>query len=408
MEPTPSSLLPSLTDNPAAAPTPLAGKHILYAITKSNSGGAQTYVRMLAAGARVAGARVSVMAGSATGAGGSSGRLFDDLREEGIRTIALSEICRDLRSIRGEWRAYKELLSVIRQEQPDVLHLNSSKMGLLGGVAGRVAGVPRIIFTAHGWPHKEQRPLLWKLLAWVGSWLTIICAHKTVTVSETDLRNSPTLLFRDKLALVHNGISDFPHLSKKEARSALAEYAPELAEYPTWLLMNAELHHNKGVGTAVRALAELAPQHPDLALVVCGDGQERKHLTELAQERGISSQVFLLGFVPDARRYLAAADIYLMPSRKEGLPLALLEAGLASLPVIASKIGGIPEVLTDRESGLFMPRGNTHILAKAISYLLDHPDEASRFGATLRTKVLADFSANAMISQTFKLYSIKG
>ncbi len=408
MESSPSPLLPTLTESPAAPPAPLAGTRILYAITKSNSGGAQTYVRMLAAGARSAGARVSVMAGSASEAGGASGRLFDDLRAEGIRTIALSEICRDLRSIRGEWRAFKELLSVIRQEQPDVLHLNSSKMGLLGGLAGRVAGVPRILFTAHGWPHKEQRPLIWKLAAWGGSWLTVICAHATIVVSETDLRNSPTLLFRDKLALVHNGISDFPRLPKKEARAALAEYAPELSAYSAWLLMNAELHRNKGIGTAVRALAELAPDHPELALVVCGDGQERDRLAELAQEKGVSSSVFLLGFVPEARTFLSAADIYLMPSRKEGLPLALLEAGLASLPVIASKIGGIPEVISDRENGLFMPRGNTHILAKAISYLLSHPAEASRFGGALRAKVLADFSADAMISQTFKLYTAKG
>lgn len=306
--------------------------------------------------------------------------------------------------MRGEWRAYKEVLAAIRQERPDVLHLNSSKMGLLGGVAGRVAGVPRIVFTAHGWPHKEQRSFVWKLAAWVGSWLTIVCAHKTITVSETDLRNSPTLLFRDKLALVHNGVGDFPRASREKARAALAEHAPELSRYPVWLLMNAELHHNKGIGTAVRALSELAQERSDLALVVCGEGQERKHLTELAKAEDVAAQVFLLGFVPNARAYLPAGDIYLLPSRKEGLPLALLEAGLASLPVIASKIGGIPEVVTDRENGLFMPRGNTRILAKAISYLLEHPDEAARFGTNLRTRVLADFSEQAMVSSTLNLY----
>jgi glycosyltransferase involved in cell wall biosynthesis len=169
-------------------------------------------------------------------------------------------------------------------------------------------------------------------------------------------------------------------------------------------MMNAELTPNKGVGTAVRALAELAHRHPNLALVVCGEGESRSAITELACSLEVSSRVFLPGFIPNARRYLYAADIYLMPSRKEGLPLALLEAGLASLPVIASKIGGIPEVVTDQETGLFMPRGNTHILAKAVSHYLDHPDEAAKYGKRLYDRVRATFSAEDMVANTTALY----
>jgi glycosyltransferase involved in cell wall biosynthesis len=93
-----------------------------------------------------------------------------------------------------------------------------------------------------------------------------------------------------------------------------------------------------------------------------------------------------------------------MPSRKEGFPFALLEAGLASLPVIAAKVGGIPEVITDHVTGLYMPRDNTHILAQAIVFYLNNPDKAAQYGAQLREHVLDNFSEEKMVAQTLALY----
>lgn len=381
----------------------LAGKRVLFGITKSNWGGAQAYVTMLARASRDAGADVAVMAGGTDGHGSDSGKLFEVLSTEQIRTVPLSSIGRDIH-VSSDWQALRELIAVVKKEKPDILHLNSSKMGLLGALAGRIVGVKRIVFTAHGWPHKEERSPLWKIMAWGGSWATIVLSSRIIAVSDQDLRDSPTLLFRDKLRLIHNGISDFPRLSREDARAALEKYSHDLSKFPQLLFMNAELHMSKGIGTAIRALAELAHHHSGLALVVCGEGDARSYLTELALSLHVSPRVFLLGFVPDARELLAAGDIYLMPSGKEGLPLALLEAGLAALPVVGSKVGGIPDVITDHQTGLFMPRGNTHILAKAIAFYLDNPHKAAEYGAALREKVLTDFSEGQMVEFTLKEY----
>lgn len=390
--------------SPERSTSSLSGNKVLFGVTKSNWGGAQTYVAMMAQAAKEAGADVAVMAGAATGrAGESFGLLFDVLGDSGIRTIPLS-IERDIGMV-SEWHAFKELLKIIREEKPDVLHLNSSKMAALGALAGRIVGTKHIICTIHGWPHKEQRPFFWKLMAWAGSWLTVNLSHKTIVVSERDLADSPTLFFRDSLVLIHNGIPDFTRLSREDARSELTLHAPDLSSYTHWLLMNAELHPNKGISTAIRALAELVPHHKELALVVCGEGQQRDALIELAISLQIPARVFFLGFIPDARQYLNAGDIYLLPSRKEGLPLALLEAGLAGLPVVASKVGGIPEVITDQKDGLYTPRSNTHILARAIAYLLNHPEKAKAFGLALRETVLTDFSDADMIEKTLALYA---
>lgn len=381
----------------------LTGKRVLYGITKSNWGGAQAYVTMLAKGARRAGAHVSVMAGGSSGRGTDSGRLFQTIKELDIPTISLSTMQRDMQPL-SEWQSLKELVRVIRAEKPDVLHLNSSKMGALGALAGRLAGVRRIIFTAHGWPYLEQRPLWWKIMAWIGSWPIVVLASKIITVSDYDLRTAPVLLLRDKLIHIDNGIAPFPLMSREGARTALAHHNHDLSKYSQWLFMIAELHPNKGIATAIRSVAELATRHPDLALVVCGEGQDRDRLTEIALQLGVASRVFLLGFVENAPTYLAAADIFLMPSRKEGMPLAVLEAGMASLPVIATKVGGIPDIIDDKKTGLFMPRNNTHILSKAIAYLLNDPEEAAQMGARLNTKIRTEFSEEEMVEKTLALY----
>lgn len=386
------------------SPSPLAGKRVLIGITKSNWGGAQAYSVMVAKAAKEAGAHVSVMAGGATVRGSDSGKMFESLEELGIQTLLLSSIQRNY-GFGSEWQALKELVRVIRQEKPDILHLNSSKMGALGAIAGRIAGAKRIIFTAHGWPYLEQRPLWWKALAWIGSWPIVVFSSKIITVSDYDLRTAPVLLLRDKLVHIDNGIEPFPLKSREEARAELAHRNHDLAKYSQWLFMTAELHPNKGIAVAVRAIAELAPRHPDLALVICGEGQDRDFLTELALQLGVASRVFLLGFVENAREYLSAADIFLMPSRKEGMPLAVLEAGMASLPVIATKVGGIPDIIDDKKTGLFMPRSNTHVLAKAIAYLLNDPEEASKMGDLLHQKIRTDFSAEDMIEKTLALYT---
>jgi glycosyltransferase involved in cell wall biosynthesis len=277
-------------------------------------------------------------------------------------------------------------------------------MGALGAIAGRIAGVKHIIFTAHGWPYLEQRPLWWKLAAWIGSWPIVALSNKIIAVSDYDLRTAPVIFLRDKLIHIDNGITPFSLKTREDARASLGKRNHDLSKYSCWLIMNAELHPNKGISTAIRALAELAPRHADLALVVCGEGEDRQRLTDLAWKLGVASRVFLLGFVEDAREYLAAGDIYLMPSRKEGMPLALLEAGLASLPVIATKVGGIPDIVDDQKTGLFMPRGNTHILTKAIAYLINNSEEAARMGAALEKKVRTEFSAEHMIASTLALY----
>lgn len=378
----------------------LSGTRICYAITKDGWGGAQAYVQALAATAANRGAYVSVLVGSTSH---TTTTLSTRAAEAGIPVTTLSHMERDIGMLR-EWRAFKELLSFLRKERPDVLHLNSSKMGALGALAGRIAGVPYIIFTAHGWPHRESRSVLWKAVVWTASWVTVLLSHKVIAVSDCDHSSSPALFLRKRVVRIYNGIPTFGYKDREDARALLIERNPNIASFTTWLLMNSELHANKGVDVAIRALGALTQTHKDVALVVQGEGEQRSSLQRIAEKLGVADRVFLLGFVSDARSNLAAADIFLMPSRKEGLPLALLEAGMVGRTVIVSAVGGMPEVVEHGVTGLLVPPNDHSALARALSQCIRDSERCASLGARLHSRVASTFSEERMLEETFSVY----
>jgi len=381
----------------------LAGKRILFVITKSNWGGAQSYVFTLAQHCHAQGADVAVALGGTGRPGSETGMLAARLAESGIRTLSIPSLVRDVSFFR-EWRVLKELRELIREERPDVLHLNSSKVGSIGAVAGRLEKLARIVFTAHGWPHREPRNAFMKAFIWISSWATVLLSHAVIAVSEKDYATTPSLFSKKKVHLVHNGIREFPLKSREEARSFLAPSLPDLAKYKEWIFMPAELTRNKGIDIAMRAFAGVRTNVDSAALVIAGEGEEHGALARLIDSYGMQKRAFLLGFVPDVHLYLAAADIFLMASRKEGLPLALLEAGYAGLPVIATKVGGIPEVIQHEKNGLLIEPDDVDGLADALTRLLLNPEEAQKYGKELKCSVREKFSEEEMLKKTLALY----
>ncbi|MEA2701816.1 MAG: hypothetical protein QOE22_525 [Candidatus Parcubacteria bacterium] len=381
----------------------LTDKKVLFVITKSNWGGAQSYVYTLAKLAHEQGADVAVAFGGTGKRGADGGLLAQRLAGIGIRAVPVASFARDI-SIAQELRAFRELLAIIRRERPDILHLSSSKAGGIGAFAGRIARVKRIVFTVHGWAHRESRGIFARMLIRLSSWATVLLSHSVIAVSDCDRMTAPALFLRHRISVVHLGIAPFALLPRVKARQELIRKAPTLSETVPWLVMPTELHANKGIDIAIAALAKLSNTYPDDALVVLGEGEEREALLRQARELGVQDRVFMLGFIPDARQYLSAADIFLMPSRKEGLPLALLEAGHASLPVVASNVGGIPEIIGHEKNGLLTAPNDSDALAGSVARLLKNPEEARAFGTALQRTVSEQFSEEEMLTKTFALY----
>ena len=371
-------------------------KRVLYVITKANWGGAQRYVFDLALAEKSAGHDVLVVSGG-------EGVLTERLMEHAIRVRIINALKRDV-SLRDEIRSFRTLVRIVTDFRPDVIHGNSSKAGALAALAGRINRVPRIVFTAHGWAFNEKRPLLQRVVIAKLHYLTVLLSHATVCVSGAIRQDAAWMPFVQKrLHVIHNGVSPVALLPRSDARTYLS---PDLVRsYPNalWIGTIAELHPTKGLDTLIEAFAAIAHELP-VVLVIMGDGQEWARLEKLVQIYDLPDRIVLTGFVKEASTYLNALDLFVLPSRSEALGYALLEAGLASLPAIGTRVGGIPEILEDGESGLLVPAGKSVMLADAIAELARSKELRARLGEALHAKVQREFSTEAMVKETFALY----
>lgn len=357
---------------------------ILYSITKSNWGGAQKYVHDLALASSKAGHEVSVLVGG-------NGVLAHKLKSENIRVISLPSLVRDVR-ITDDIKSVQNIYSILKKEQPDIFHINSSKMGLMGTIAARLARVKQIIFTAHGWEFNAPRPWWQQMLIEEAAWFTVLLSHKTICVSEAvkkAVEGKPFI--SHKLFVVKNGIEPLSLPPRKRTDSGLVVGTV------------AELHRVKGIDVAIRAFAR-AFKYTDASYEIIGEGDDRAYLENLIKSLGMESQIKLLGFMENAREKLSEFDIFVLPSRSEALGLVLLEAGEARLAVAASRVGGIPEVIEDGVSGLLFESQRFQELADVLKKLSEDKELREELGKNLYQRVTAHFSKKRMIEETMRLY----
>ena len=381
-------------------------KKVLFLITKSNWGGAQRYVYEVATAAKAAGHNVVVVVGG-------DGLLVHKLRDAGIPVFPLTEL-RQKRAVLADLFAFGSLFTLMRlmrAERPQVVHVNSAKAGGLGALAARIMGIPRIIFTAHGWEFKGDRSTPAKMGIRFFSWMTLLLAHHTIAVSEaiaSAVRHWPGV--GKRVVVIRNGIDAFPLLPRIEARAELVGLHPGLAEAfgtPGAFVLGSvtELIPIKGLIYGIRALATLAPELRERVYwVIIGEGSLRASLIAEIRKHNLEQHIFLIGFVPEARKRLAAFDAFLFPSLYEGLAYAVLEAGVASLPVIASRTGGIPEVVEDGIGGLLTPPRDSKSITRAIATLFADEPMRIRLGSALHAAVREKFSKEKMLAATLETY----
>lgn len=369
-------------------------KKILYIITKGNFGGAQRYVYDLAV-------NLSKENFEAVVACGEGDLLKQKLEEKGVRVIKLQSSQRNI-NIFKDFKTFFEIKKIIKEEKPDVIHLNSSKIGGLGALAGRLHGVKKIIFTAHGWAFNEDRDFVSRSIIIFLHWLTVLFTHQSVVVSHKVRRDIESLPFVNKKVLViHNGIEKFETVDRESAQKSMRIESGD----KTVIVSLSELNKNKGLDTALRGLSLLKKEKLEKILYcILGRGEEEAHLTSLIKELNLENNVKLLGFMDNAKALLSGADIFLLPSRTEAFPYVILEAGLARLPIITTSVGGIPEVIKDMQNGILIHPNKPREIAEAITYLLDHKEKQKEFGEKIMKTVEESFMIKNMIKETTSLY----
>jgi len=373
---------------------------ILYVITKSNWGGAQKHVYDLAVGMKEKGHTTVV-------ALGGDGILRKHLEDAGIKTHTITKLTRDM-SLAKDSGSFWDIYKIIKRERPDVLHLHSPKAAGLGALAGRMLRAKKIVYTVHGWTFNEDRPMVQKGMIAFFSWLTVILCHKTILLSEREYNQA--LLFpkvKAKLVLITPGMRQPVFMSIDGAKQFIGKMANiDLAELGKKMIIGtiAELHANKGLSYLIKAMEQIRETHPNTLCVILGDGEEKEKLAAMIASAKLEDNVKLLGYIEDASHYLKALNIFILPSLKEGLPYALLEAGFASLPVISTTVGGIPEIVEDMKSGVLVQPKNSKELAHSISFMIEHPVMRRQYGTALRDAVMQKFSLQKMIDSVEELY----
>ncbi len=370
-------------------------------ITKSNWGGAQRHVYDVSSYLKKKGYEVTV-------ALGGNGILKDRLVEANVQTLSIDSLGRNIK-VTDEIKSFWKIFGIIRKEKPDILHLHSPKAAGLGALAGRLLGIDMVVQTIHGWSFNEDRSIFEKSLILFFSWITTILCHKTIVISEHDYAQSMYFpLIRNKILLIPIGIETPVFMSVDGAKQLLSKkVSMDLSLFKKKVVMGtiSELHKNKGINYLVESMESVVKKHKDAIMLVIGEGEQRESLTEHIKRSGLEKNFFLIGYIDHANEYLKALDIFVFPSIKEGLPYALLEAGMASLPVISTTVGGIPDIIEDMKTGILIQPKNTRDLTHAISFMLEHPKDIKRYGKNLKEQVSNKFSSVKMLEGIDKLFS---
>lgn len=382
-------------------------RRILYIITKSIWGGATKYTTDLAAALPRERFEVTVAAGPVPE--GYSGRdLFSELRDKNIVLHKIKNFQKSVNPLKDVF-AFFEIIRLIRKIRPDIIHVSSSKAGGLVGLAVFLLKTKnyqlKTIFTAHGWAYHEERPLGQKYLLKLASHATALFYDTVICVSEYDRRSAleNQIAPAAKLVTIHNGIAlDPPLLTRTEARHKLL---PQISDGDFLIGAVGEYVRNKGYDILIDAAEIIIKHHSSTKFALLGHhGNEKENLRSKILNLKLENSVFLIDNPSNAREHLLAFDLLVMPSLKEGLPYTILEAGATSLPIIASNVGGIPEIIEDGEEGLLVPPNNAAALATALEKMI--ADEVLRCacGDALHKKIAQEFSFAKMLKETIAIY----
>ncbi|MEI6478840.1 MAG: glycosyltransferase, partial [bacterium] len=355
-------------------------KKILYVITKSSPmGGAQKAVFEISMAFKD---KFDIAV-----AAGGDGELFEILKKENIKTFKIGGLGRDVK-ILNDLSSFISIYKIIKEFKPDIIHLHSPKAGGLGAVAGKLIGVKKIVYTVHGWPFMEERPFWQKKLLEYFSFTTSMLCDKIIVLSFKEKAQIKFWHFiTSKVFVIKNGIKEFDLLTKENARQEISKiYGRNLPEDTFWVGTIAELTKNKGLKYSIKALSNM-----DILYFVIGEGNERKELEDLI-EKNNSRNIFLLGKIDDAKKYMRAFDAFLLPSLKEGLPYVLLEAGLAEVPIISTNVGGIPNLIENNKEGILIGSQDTRQIEKSILSLMKDTEKRSTFSKNLKRKILSEYS----------------
>lgn len=324
------------------------------------------------------------------------GDLIEEARDRGIAVTRIEALRRRVHG-RDDARALYQIYRHLRRVPCDIVHTHIAKAGILGRQAARWARVPLVLHTYHGvpeeWVGNSKRARLFRAVERRAARTTdaIIAVSRAV---REDIRKLD-IGRRRRWEIIYNGIA--PEFFALEG-------AQPASERGLCLVAIGSLTPEKGVDVVLRALPSVARRHPGVELVIVGDGPLRSELEALAQALDVAPCVRFVGLAEDVRPWLRQCALLVAPSRREGMGLAVVEGMAMGCPVVASRVGGLAEVVVDGQTGVLVAVEDSRALADAICKLLDEPAERARLGANGRQRAQAAFARDGALRQVQDLY----
>lgn len=293
------------------------------------------------------------------------------------------------------------LARLMRRERFRIVHSHMFWSSLFASPVASGCGVPVILETLHG---TEAWRKGWKASNAIDRTINqFVSKHVAVCESDARFLAEKKHVPANKIETIHNGI-DIRKIAVSDDRRHAIRHAIGAKDSDCVLVTVARFHKGKGHRVLLEAMRELGVQHPQAKLVLLGEGEEQADMRSLCKNLGITEKVRFAGFQPNVGEWLSAADVNVLPTFYEGFPLTILEAMAAGLPTVASNVGGIPEAIEDRVSGLLVPAGDPQTLAATISSLISNAEARLRMGTAARERVSQLFTFERQVQVTENLY----
>jgi L-malate glycosyltransferase len=328
----------------------------------------------------------------------NGGRLEEEIKAVGVPVKVLPE------NSWGSARIFAELVHHFKKSNIKLVHTHKYKDNILAAVAARVAGVRHIIRTVHGLSEPFNGLESFRIGAYELCDRTVsrTCVDKIIAVSSDIEKMLSSKYGSQKVIQIHNGIdceSFSPTINRDEVRCELGVESKRLL-----IGTIGRLTSIKGHEYLLRSAQLFLKKHSNAKFLFAGAGPLKDRLQSYAIELGIGESILFLGHREDTYRIMSALDIFVLPSLHEGIPLVLLEAMAAALPIVASRVGGIPEVLTDQVHGLLVSAENPLELAEACEKFVHDPVFAQSCAQAARFRVEREFASSTMGAKVASLY----
>ncbi|MGF1580089.1 MAG: glycosyltransferase [Gemmataceae bacterium] len=323
------------------------------------------------------------------------GSLGKELQREGFRVEVLE------RGQGLDWRCPVRLAKILRHERVDLLHAHQYTPFFYSMMGRLLCSRPAVMFTEHG-RHQPDYPRPKRIFA---NRLLLTRRDRVVSVGEAvrqalvDNEGIPS----DRISVIYNGVDLQAFADNRVHREAVQA---ELGIKPTdfTIFQVARLDYLKDHLTAIRTFERVVLARPDSWLVLVGEGPEFPKIQSLVEEKNLAERVQFLGLREDVPRLLASADLFLLTSISEGIPLTLIEAMAAKVPIVSTNVGGVPEVIEDGKTGMLVPSGEDHLLARKILELASDGYRRRQIAQCGFERALAFFSETQMHSSYLQLY----